>query len=201
MGNFGFRYQLEVRDKNGKLLSLTKGASHSFVRNWIRILHCMIKPKHNTVSTVVLKDTSNADKTCYGSSSGAEIRSVIACGADAADASYGIVVGSSDLAFDKTHYNLQGKIAHGSGAGQLVYGAMAVEDYSEIDTQARFRMTRTFTNSTGSTVTVKEIGIVFINYTTVTQQDILMARDVLTSPQAIPDGATLTARYTLYYSY
>jgi hypothetical protein len=201
MGKLGFRYQLEVRDKNGKLLSLTKGDSHSFLRSWIRILQCMMKPKSNTVSTVVLKDTSNVDKTCYGSSSATEIRSVIACGADASDAGYGIVVGSSDLAFDRTHYNLQGKIAHGSGAGQLLYGAMAVEDYSETDSQARFRMTRTFTNNTGSTVTVKEIGIVFVNYSTVASAAILMARDVLTSPQAIPDGATLTVRYTLYYSY
>jgi hypothetical protein len=201
MGKLGFRYQLDVRDKNGKLLSLTKGASHSFVRNWIRILQCMMKAQNGMVSTVVLKDTSNVDRTCYGSATTPDIRSVIACGAEAANANYGIVVGSSDLAFDRTHYNLQGKIAHGTGAGQLIYGATAVEDYSETDSQARFRMTRTFTNNTGSTVTVKEIGIVFANLAVGVTWNILMARDVLTSPQAIPDGATLTVRYTLYYGY
>jgi len=196
----GLEYELEVRDKHGKLISKTKGKSHSFVRNWIRMLRTLFT---NTLTdaavSVALPDTSGASTNYYAQASDAYMK-VLGVNAPAGDDDWGIQVGTSDVAFDRTHYSLQGKISTGTGAGQLVYEAVTVEDYSETDSEAGFRVVRTFTNSSGADVTVKEIGIVTINSNAVTSY-FLIARDVLATPQTIPDGAALTVRYRIYITY
>jgi hypothetical protein len=184
-------YELELRDKNGSLLKRTKRVAHSFVRNWIRMLRGL-----SSLVNPTLTDASGVSRTFYTYNNS---YAVIDLNAGSGIADYGVQVGTSDVAFDKTHYSLQGKIAHGSGSGQLLYGATTVEEYTEVDTKAQFRTVRVFTNSSGSPITVKEIGIVVRNYATAVYY-FLAARDVIT-PQTVPDGATLTIRYTLYYNY
>jgi hypothetical protein len=70
------------------------------------------------------------------------------------------------------------------------------------DSIERFRVVRGFTNGSGGTITVKEIGLVIANQKEgLTLYNFLMARDVLGSPQDVPDGSTLTIRYRIYVSY
>jgi uncharacterized membrane protein YczE len=77
---------------------------------------------------------------------------------------------------------------------------MTVEDTDGTPPDTTFRVIRTFTNNTSSPITVYEIGLAIANAyniggTTIYTYYFLIARDVLSSPQTIPAGATLTVRY------
>jgi hypothetical protein len=119
--------------------------------------------------------------------------------ADTGDVSQGIIVGTSDTSNNLTTYALGGKISHGTGSGQLVYGAESIEDVTNPSgNDLQFRITRTFTNNSGVTVTVKEVGLLIKKWdTSLTSRSFLAARDVLPSAVDVPDGATLTIRYVV----
>jgi hypothetical protein len=117
------------------------------------------------------------------------------------DDTYGIQAGTSPASVSRDDYMLGGKILSGSGNGQLAYGSMTVESPDGTPPNTVFRAIRTFTNNTGENITVYEIGLVAANQygyyqsSAPTPAYILVARDVLTTPQTIPSGATLTVRY------
>lgn len=125
----------------------------------------------------------------------------IAIAAPNGDDSYGIIVGSGNVPVTPDDYKLASKITHGTGLGQLLYGDTFFDPVSVVNNVSSFRVTRTFTNNSGSSVTVQELGIVAWNYWKdahgVHQSaKFLILRDVLASPVSVPDGATLTVRYT-----
>jgi hypothetical protein len=99
-------------------------------------------------------------------------------------------VGSSDAPIAIDQFNLGAKIVHGTGAGQLSYGAMTVEPLTKTATTWSFRMVRTFTNGSGGVVTVREIGLVLA-----VPSRVLLARDLVVPARDIPAGGTLTVRY------
>jgi len=198
----GLEYEIEIRDKDGKLLSKCKGKNDPFVKNWIRQLYALIKCAEAGGSESIT-DTSGVSRTFLGGIGNKYVYTIMGWLGIANSNLFGIQVGTSDIAFSKEHYQLQGLIAHGTGSGQLVYGTGSSETITDEDTTTRVRFTRVFTNNSGAPITVKEIGIVSIqyNYTDTTKYYFLCARDVLTSPQTIPDGASLTVRYRVYISY
>jgi len=196
-------YELEVRDKNGKLISRKKGESHSFVKNFIQILRAFLG-----ASSVSINDTGGASRAFRGywtHSAYVYTEYPFDANAGAGTDAYGIQVGGSDAVFSKDNYSLGSKISHGMGSGQLLYGASTFESVTDTDTSSYFRITRAFTNNSGASVTVKEIGIV-VRQNIVTDGAtylyyFLIVRDVLTSPSSVPDGATLTVRYKIQISY
>jgi hypothetical protein len=210
--------ECEIRDKNGKLLSKYKKESESLLKNFMVILQAMFNTSvikagpignQNTVYTVTVKDTSGASKSVgvgvvfynYVGSTNYWILLPLTINAPQNDDTYGIQVGSSPSSVSRDDYMLGGKILSGSGNAQLVYGAMTVEIPDGIPPDTVFRAIRTFTNNTSDNITVYEIGLVIANQvasyqtTLPTPIYVLIARDVLTSPQTIPPGATLTVRY------
>jgi len=194
----GVEYELEIRDKHGKLLSKVKGLSHSFVKHFILILRAMA---YGGTTKASLTDTAGNGRQQTFTSTASQPLEPLDINGEANDDTHGIVVGDSDIAFDKLQYNLQGKISHGSGAGQLVYNASTVESVTDTDNESYFRVIRTFTNNSGATITVKEIGIVARAHYDGNTWYFLIARDVLASPQSVPDGASLTVRYRIYITY
>jgi hypothetical protein len=100
---------------------------------------------------------------------------------------YGILVGSDDTAVDIQDYSLNTKIAHGTGAGQLQYGAETY-DYGGSDPNKYAKILRTFTNGSGNDVTVKEVGLAVYPRTNSTSYYVLITRDILPSPVTIVDG-------------
>jgi len=210
--------ECEIRDKNGKLLSKYKKESESLLKNFMVILQAVFNTSviktspignQNTVYTVTVKDTSGASKSVgvgvvfynYVSSTNYWIFLPLTINAPQNDDTYGIQVGSSPASVSRDDYMLGGKILSGSGNAQLVYGAMTVEIPDGIPPDTVFRAIRTFTNNTSDNITVYEIGLVIANQVASNQSTlpapiyVLIARDVLTSPQTIPPGATLTVRY------
>jgi hypothetical protein len=197
--------EYEVRDKNGKLLSKGKFPAKSWVGNIIALLSCIISTWAQTTSNYSassrsdLIDTSNSARSLL--LGGGTSTSVVGGNAPAGTADSGIVVGTSDTPVSLGQYNLQSPIAHGTGSGQLSYGAITVESLVK-DTAWYFRVIRTFTNNSGASITVKEIGL-FVRFGMFGGPNYfscMLARDVPSTPITIPSGSTLTVRYIISHS-
>ena len=107
----------------------------------------------------------------------------------------GIQVGTDDTmpaAWD--NIVLGGFIDNGTSPGELTYGTM---DYSDtpkiIDEGVEWTVYREFTNSSGGSITVKEIGLMAQYIST---KQCLIARDVLPSSQVVANGEVLRVFYT-----
>jgi hypothetical protein len=84
---------------------------------------------------VTVKNTSNAD---YATGAG------MACNAGAGVTTHGIMVGTGTGAFDFDNYALGTLIAHGTGAGQLQYGAVTFNAPQTSGNDRYFEIIRTF---------------------------------------------------------
>ncbi len=193
----------QIHSCDGKLVKEKKIPFKSFTDNMAKMLLAGFE-NLTTGTEVLMTDTSNAT----GYSKGADVET-----ASAIDAS-GIIVGlnNSDSGYDanigtevnKDDYNLRLQVTHGTGAGQLSHGACtSAYTWGNADGLV---FSRTFTNSSGATITVKEIGVVGDDGA----KKYLVARDVNDSVQfpqedtgtptainlVIADGQVLTITYS-----
>lgn len=212
---------LEIRDENGNLEKRIEQKSNSFVRNyynWLSIFAIMKAPCNSTDTAfgtfgdgidTPLKDTTGVLKGAYSiqGSEGAvgfptNNRSLTAGIANASGvATSGIIVGASDFAESLDSYTMGSLISHGITAGQLSYGPQAAVATFAFDIATK-KLTathsRSFSNSSGGTIAVKEIGfIVKTGIGTLNVQNMLFIRDVLAAPIDILSGKTLTVVYDL----
>jgi len=197
-------WELEVKDKNGKLLNQKKAPARSWLKAFITMLKGEFATRHGIATgqgnvNVVDETGTSRGYPHHSSASLSTYYMNLSTLGDAGDSSQGIIVGTSDTPNTLNTYALGGKIAHGTGSGQLVYGAESIEDVTNPSgNDLQFRITRTFTNNSGSTVTAKEVGLLIKKYDTYpASRSFLAARDVLPSPVDVPDGATLTIRYVV----
>jgi len=206
-------YEVEVRDRHGRLIERREGESRSLLRNFIAALRAMMAGTpdpsalqlHSCGAEDKAIDVDGNEKTIYGgyicsANNPKGMGWVMAVNAPDDDDSYGIVVGKSSLAVAPDNYNLDDKIPHGTDVGQLDYGPHMFEEKAVEGNVSYFRFSRTFTNLSGQSITVQEIGIIAWNYwrdNGGVRNDVkfLILRDVLDSPVSVPDGATLTVRY------
>jgi len=196
-------WEIEVKDKTGKLLKRYETPAKSWLKQFIQILKGEFATRHNTstgnANVSVIDETGTARTYPYHTSSGTGSVCDLSTLGDTGDTTQGIIVGTSDTPNVLGTYALGGKIAHGTSSGQLVYGPETVEDVTNPSgNDLQFRITRTFTNNSGATITVKEVGLLVKKWdTSATSRSWLIARDVLPSPVDVPDGATLTIRYVV----
>lgn len=189
MSNVSGEVEVIVLDKDGKEIHREKKPMDSFTQNVMNLLGMFdaggwvaIDVNGNSV-TFTFKNAT--DNYLYN----AEVL------APSGEDKYGILVGSSDTAFDVTQYNLGSKISHGTGSGQLQYGDTSVVDYG-----ADYKTwQRAFDNLSGADVVVKEIGM----FAKVTREEsgvpkeyyVMLARDVITTT-TVPNGGRLIVKYT-----
>ena len=199
--NLDLFYEIEVRDKNGKLISKRTGRSKSLVRNFALMLRGLMAGNiagvvsnsyWKTKVTVTATDGTTFDYPSLGSYTKAEdAPSAMEASALERTDEYGIVVGTGSTPVTRDDYKLESLVPDGFADGQMVYGKTTVEDVNGDPPSSVFRIIRTFTNEGSTTITIYEIGLI------VKAQDkyVLIARDVLDTPQDVPAGATLTVRY------
>jgi hypothetical protein len=197
--------EYEVRDKNGKLTEKGKFPAKSWVGNIVGLLSSIIATWAVSSSSYALStrgdltDTGgNARSTMLGTGN---VGVTLGGGAPAGEASAGIVVGSSDMPVSIGQWRLDSQIGHGTGSGQLQYGATTVDSLIK-NTTWFFRIVRTFTNGSGTTLTVREIGL-YVRLglsTSPYYYSCMLARDVPPSPINVPNGSTLTVRYIISHS-
>ena len=183
--DLGLKYdiELELRDKDGKLLK--KWVQEG--RSWIKwLLYVFYVQMAQMSLTVITSDgssiTLNPNRSSFNIAAG--------YGSDTS----GIVVGTSNLAYSIEQNKLDSKISHGNALGQLLYGAVTVDDISQITNGYRFFASRVFTNNSGASVIVREVGIYG-------GPPVMFARDVLTSPVEVQNLQSLTVRYSIYFTY
>jgi len=157
-----------------------------------------------SASTATMSDTGGTAISVNGASGGAW-----SVTAPSGNSSYGIVVGSGASAGSTpspTAFNLVAEIPQGTSSGQIEYGAVSVGAVSQSGQITSFTISRSFTNVSGSTLTVTEIGIIVYvtgfamttvsTHTAVSSDYFLIAYDIPSSAIAIQNGQTLTVTYT-----
>jgi hypothetical protein len=210
--------EVSIRDRNGVLLCKGRVRARSFINNMLKILEGFLNSVGgaavgymDSVTSVNVVDFSgstvafrterylNVTNTCTGGT-------FAGTAAGDNDDSYGIIVGSGTTGVALDGYALAAKISHGTGSGQLDYGSSSTEDLG-LDTGVsppvyRFRILRTFTNLSGASININEVGLGAKNYwKSYGGQDYgrtcLIMRDVLPSTYAVPNGGTATVAITV----
>uniref|UniRef100_A0A6M3Y0Z1 Uncharacterized protein n=1 Tax=viral metagenome TaxID=1070528 RepID=A0A6M3Y0Z1_9ZZZZ len=180
-------YTIEVRDKEGKLLSRERRKSRSYVQQWNELVCVQVGQK----AALSMKDTGGTDRDI--TTNGYNFAVTGGVGAD----SLGVVVGTGSTAVTIADYALAVKCDEGTGANQLNYLACTVSDPTVLAPSCSFTILRSALNNSGSTITVAEIGVYMLGRYGTTSYYFLAIRDVLTTTQTVPDGGAITVVYTL----
>lgn len=108
------------------------------------------------------------------------------------DATKGIVCGVGVAAVAPGDYVMSSQIAHGSGAGQFLYGVQTSSQGSVIaGANTSFVLERLFTNNSGGAITVNEVGL-FIN----NSGQFLIYRDLVSPGDLVPAGSVYRVKLT-----
>jgi len=209
---------IEIKiEKDGKVLQYGKHPMRSLVANYIRLLYgLMSAPGGTALSTggtiasapsVVLPDatTSNTYTEWYCGPYSYGGGTPMGCFASDNDSSYGIVVGSGTNAVVISDYKLASQITHGTSSGQLDYNVSNISysvDTSVTPAVFNITLSRTFTNSSGGSININEVGIIARSYWkdwNAVRQDVkyLIARDLLPTTYTVPNGATANVIITI----
>ena len=199
--NLSLFYELEVRDKDGRIISSRRERSRSLLRNFALIVRTLLAGNiagvitHTTLDvkvSITKRDGTTFSFPSLMYSNGAEnAPAVMEAAAMERNDNYGVIVGAGSTAVTRDDYDLETQYKDGIGANQLIHGKTTVEDVDGTPPDSVWRVIRTFTNESDATITVREIGLAVLcqgNY-------VLIARDVLSTPEDIPSAASLTVRY------
>lgn len=196
MPTFGLYYRIVVKDKNGKVKRKTRWRkSKSWTLGFLKHMQYMMLHVYGSVVTAVsITDTGNTARSI-----GAFVHYFHQCmSAYAADndGAYGIVLGTGITAVTNSDYKLDTIIAHGTGSGQLDYGASSLTAAAVVGANVDMVLSRAFYNGSGATVTVKEMGIYAKSRDDASQERIfLICRDLIAAVDIL-DTETASAQYT-----
>ena len=170
---FQLLYNIDLYDASGKKIRSTGfKESHSFVRNFLKMLGektMGITYGYNQSWKNGMYDTSNVEVEWVTTNQGGIIPNETASGwgiaSEAGQGSYGIVVGLGTNAVTNTDYKLQTPILnHGSGGTQLLFGQTKGTATEIMGANVDYIIHRIITNNSGSTITLKEMGIYMLCY-------------------------------------
>jgi len=156
--------------------------AQSFVINFINMLTMAFQ---NATGVTLCTDTGGTNRTL--SASAGDMNCVSGIGAS----TLGIVVGTGTNAVVLTDTKLQTQIAHGVGAGQLSYGATSFSSPVTVGSDRYFEISRVFTNSSGSAITINEIGIYHSHST------FIFCGDRTINSTVVNNGAAITITYRI----
>jgi len=173
--------KLEVRDENGNLRQRTRDAVNLATENWIALmegLHTVVADANR--KTVTLTDVNGSDDTYVTASTNA-------------------------AEFYKTNNSVGPRLAIGDGGGSSVTPARGNHQLdSQLDSKPAgepssgsdsVTISSTFTNTTGSSFTVRETGMFLRMYNGSTTTAVLMYHDAV-SATSVADGDSVTVTYT-----
>lgn len=208
--------ELEVRDKDGKVIQTLKQRSHSWSRNAYNLLLAQMASKNLNDAGVFgagllsIKETGGVIRDA---ANGADVSS--ANDFESAPAGYraaagvitsGILVGSNNGAWTFEQFFLLTQITEGTGAGQLNHVATNVPTKSYNAGTLTWTITwiRYFNNNTAppGDVLVNEVALVCYGKAGgLALSQFLMSRDVLGATVTIPATGQLKVTYTIQLTY
>lgn len=177
-------YTLEVKDKNGKTVSKVTKPCHSFTIAMLQL----IEVQSFGYTNVNIRDILNSVESVKDDAGNLESQGIIG------NVGVGIVVGTGTTPVTNTDYVMEALIAHGVGAGQLSYGAGSKVTTAEVGVNVDLQKIRTFSNTSGGTINVTEIGI-HSEGISVASHDFLTLHEIVTLT-AVANGQTLTVTIT-----
>ncbi len=108
---------------------------------------------------------------------------------------FGILVGTGTTPVTVTDYSLATRINNGSGAGQLNYLIVSITTPATVGNTQSFTVSRGFTNNSGNSITVNEVGMVSNDSGSAY---VLIDRTLMSF--SIANGATGIVTYTIQVS-
>jgi len=185
--NLDLYYWYSIRDRFGNLKRSRKRVARSFLTAFITGLYL----RAVSGSTINRTDTG-------GTSRALQKTTLFNVDTPSGTSTEGLVVGTGTTAPTITDSKLQTQIAHGVGSGQLQYAASVVNVPTSDATSTSVILTRDFTNGSGGTITIQEIGIYAeMNYGAAgnSLSQFCIVRDLATI--SLTNGALLTLNYEL----
>jgi hypothetical protein len=118
---------------------------------------------------------------------------------------HGIVVGLGETAVSMGDYNLETSVEHGDTSNKMLYYGGFAENFTIGGDYAQFDIYKAIENNSGSTIQIKEYGLVGGAGDASTASDTnhymrylyLLARNILTVPEDVLDGEILKVIYTI----
>jgi len=196
MANIQMYVRVRVHDKDGNLVHDHQEESRSLVKAFLAGLLANMSSTGGT--TITHNDIGDISRNIEAAlSSGVIVFG--AWGSINVDTN-GIVIGTTNTAVDITDNKLAAQIADGTASGEMLHAAQSfATDITISDPDATFLTSRTFTNSSGGSITVRETGIYCTMQVANANRDFCMVRDVPTEV-AVADGSTCTVDYTFKIS-
>jgi len=190
-----------INPKDGSIVKEQVFKSKSFLLNYAKMMGALLGYRKETV---VKEDGSTG--TVYGYTE-AYLYYCHMKG-EAGDTEIGIVIGRGTTPVSIEDYCLADKIGHGTEAGQMDYGSTTISKIGYETYPApgwsRIIVSRTFTNLSGASIDVNEIGSYLYARSKVGGIDreirFLCLRDVLPETDTVPDGYTYTVSYEIRWS-
>ena len=181
-------YQIAVHEADGRLVRRRrKRRCHSFLGQFAQHLEAIFKAA-NVADVTDLGGTDRLISHPTGSTGSAfQLRTVTTTGL------LGIVTGTDATAVLGTDITMGAAIVDGAGAGQMDYALQVIGAVAVGASSATVAFSRTATNNSGSTITVREVGI--RSQTGGFQFQVI--RDVLSVAEVVTAGQVLTVVYTL----
>jgi len=181
--------KIKVIDENGKCTYYRRYRSRSFVIGFL----------NNIFSGLSAQGITNTNTA--GSQYTVSDTDGMIVNAGSNNGNYGIVIGQGTSAPSIINYNLSIFIQNGAGVGQMQYGAVSITSaVTNTSTNTGYiTVTRTFTNNSGSSITVSEVGIIAWSGTGTlqTNQYYLITHDLLPTPITVPNGSSLSISYEI----
>ena len=209
----------EVVDRNGVLILQDRQRGHSWTRNWYNALLSGCTGAAVTAATFGaghISGRATAGGVSGSANSGAGCTGIQSYWnadgyhykAAAGSTVNGIVVGTNDGAFSAEAYELGALIAHGTGPGQMSYGAqnLPTSDYDATADNEKWTITHTriFNNNSGAAIEVKEVGLIWGTSSptyaarwAVAFARFLDERSILNPTVNVPSGAQFTVWYEI----
>ncbi|MBA7701989.1 hypothetical protein ES703_110740 [subsurface metagenome] len=176
-------YSVVVRDRHGKVISRERRRSRSFLKQWNQLVYVQMAQ-----TSLSIKDTGGTSRSIDPIGTNFKMK------ADAGNSNYGIRVGTGTTAVAIDDYALETPIAHGTGAGQMSHLVCTVATSVVAAPSCSFLVSRSIVNNSPGVITVREAAI----YMRMDDSYYGCAvRDVLTVPQAVPNGGAITIDWTI----
>ena len=190
----GGEIEIQVHDKYGKLITDFKRPMHTFVDNAAACLMCALTMACDAAAGFSVVNVSGVAKNvAFADQNVAGDYCVVA---PINNDDYGVLVGTSSVAWAWAQYALQGKIAHGVAAGQLSHGVTTRSYVANGGAPAKCTIQRSFDNNSGADISVREIGWFMLSEVAAASEYWMAARDVITTT-TVPNGGRLTVTYNI----
>lgn len=193
-------YELKIEVlKDGKVVKTVKKKGNGFLKNFMVILYGLL---FENVETVNIIDTTGTYYDAWVRYISTNDRFTLShVNAPEGNADFGILVGTGTTPPTPTDYNLEAKIEHGTGAGQMYYYATNIVGVSVSDNEISLDVVRDIANQSGADITVNEVGLATrYHYTSEGTGyiiNVLIIRDVIPDGITVPNGQSLRITYRI----